>query len=158
MKESHIQEVELGTAPTTRREIGKINATIKISYEGELTRNVDKFVRELNKAMNDNSITLTHFSIDALTDKKGYRIRTQSGAEGDENCAGCPEEMQGKKALRAVAKPPDMHHDNMKVGEVSALNAAFSAHITEEELEQVAVDEEIAAANAELEKEAEELG
>ena len=143
MKESRVQELELGTAPSTRREIGKLNATVKISYGGNLTRNVDKFVRELNKKLNESEIQLTHFSIDTLVDKQGYTIKTQSGAEGDENCVGCPEEMQGKKALRGVARPPDMHHDNMKVGEVSVLNAAFSAHITEGELEQAAVEEEI---------------
>lgn len=142
MKESKIQEAELGIAPTTRRQIGKINATIKISYGGDLTRNVDKFVRELNKTLGDNSIQLTHFSIDTLVDKRGYTIKTQSGAEGDKDCVSCPEEMQGKKALRGVGRPPDMHHDNMKVGEVSAFNTAFSGHITEEELEQVAVEEE----------------
>ena len=143
MKESRIQEMALGVAPTTRREIGKINATIKISYDGEFTRNIDKFVRELNKKLNQDSITLTHFSVDELVDKNGYSIKTRSGAEGDEDCINCPEEMQAKAALRAVAKPPSMHQDNMKVGEVSAFNAAFSAHITDIELEQKAVEEQI---------------
>src|SRR5215510_9260853 len=114
MKESRVQEIELGNAPTTRRQINKINATIKIAYEGDLTRNVDKFVRELGKKLNENDVQLTHFSIDTLVDKSGYEIKTQSGAEGDKDCVSCPEEMEGKKALRTIARPPSMHHDNMK--------------------------------------------
>jgi hypothetical protein len=102
--------------------ISRFEATIRIAYDGELTRNIDKFVHRLDINLRNSGIEFKSFALDAVYDKSGVRIITQSGAEGNEDCNACPEEAEAKQALQAVARPNPKQR--MSEGTVSIFDGA----------------------------------